>query len=180
MATFDDDLLEPVEESEMEPITIFSRHILPSGVLDVLRDSPSANDFEIDGGDTDWTTIRVAVQQDGEDEPWSLTFRHDPAYYSGRDWPGRLMGMRQYFEQFPDVPRKSAILKCIEGFRFALATIWEPDMDTESDARIPYLFNVALRLDAVLFTPSLLIDARGRTLISLDGDFDEDAELPKS
>ncbi len=160
----------------MEPITIYARRIDPRGVAELLRTLDPT--VEIVGPDDAWESATLTVHQPGEAADLQLLFHHDPDYYDGADWARQMLGMRGYFERFPDNPRKIRALRLIGSFRFALATSWEPDLIAQGDARLPYLAAVVRHLDGALFTPSSLRDAEGLVLYGADGDFDEDALFP--
>ena len=153
-----------------EPITLFSCTIDPDGVLELLRSLEP--DVEATCTDGAWESIRISCD-DG-----ALTFRHDPASYSGSDWEQQLIGMREHFVRFPDGPRKPAVLRLIGAFRFVLATEWSPELGPDGDERLSYLFAVAEHLDGVIFTPSALRDACGNILFDVNGRGEEGAVLP--
>ncbi len=160
----------------MEPINIFSRKIDPRGIVALLRSlDPSV---QVTGPEDDWKEATIKLRRTVWRKPLKLTFRHDSHYYDGDDWPRQILGMRNYFSRFPDTPRKPAVLRLIDTFRFALATNWQPDLNPDGDARLAILFAVARHLDGVLFSPSSLRDAEGRLLLSADGEDDPDAVLP--
>jgi hypothetical protein len=161
----------------MEPINVFSRRIDPKGVLALLRSmDPSA---QVVGPEDCWDKIVVSGPKRLLRRAATLTFNHDPDYYDGPGWPRQRMGMQGYFSRFPETERKPEILRLIGTFQFALATDWQPDLNTADDERLKYLYAVVRHLDGVLFSPSSLRDAAGRVLISADGDFDADAVMPK-
>ena len=86
--------------------------------------------------------------------------------------------MQNYVGNFPDVPRKHDILGLIGSFRFALA-FPESDFDIRgSDECVKWIHALCGHLDGVIFTPSQLLDANGRVLISCDGRSDATAVLP--
>lgn len=161
-----------------EPINIFSRKIDPRGVLEVLR--RTGLEVKVAGPDDDWTEAVVTVRKGGLlRKAVVMTFGHNSEYYDGDGWPRQVMGMQGYFSRFADVPRKPDIMRAIGLFRFALS-VPQDDLNIESDdERLKLLYAVCSHLDGVIFTPSSLRDAQGRILISSDGEFDPQAELPK-
>ncbi len=152
----------------MLPITIYSREINPELVARTLREADVV--LEIDGEDAHW---RIAVVRCGR-EPSTLTFKNDPDYYLDPEWPEQMEGMRQYFDSFPDSERKSRALAITTTFCFALAVELDPDCETDRDPRWKILRSVVEALDGVMFSPSVLMDARRRVLFSAGGEEDED------
>ena len=155
-----------------EPITLFARIADPAGVARRLRELFPA--VKIDGPDDNW---RNAVVTFGT---WwkkrTLTFTHDPNYYSEPNWCAQMSGMQGYFSRFPDTDRKPLALAIPTSFRFSLGTLFEPDPDPEGDPRLDVLYAIAEPLDGVLFTPSSLRDARGRVLFAAGGEDEEDPD----
>ncbi|MBA4192616.1 MAG: hypothetical protein C0467_32005 [Planctomycetaceae bacterium] len=160
-----------------EPINVFARIADPAGVVKLLRER--APSLTLDGPDDDWQNAVVAYGK-GKSKR-TITIKHDPAYYSEPNWSKQMSRMRGYFSGFPDTARKERVLLLTTTFRFSLATDFEPDFDPEEDPRLSLLFEITRMLDGVLFTPSSLRDANGRTLFSAGGEEDEDptAEWPK-
>jgi hypothetical protein len=154
-----------------EPITLFSREPDPSGVARLLRTLGAV----IEGPDDDWT--RATVVTGNSRSSRRLIFTHDRKYYSQPGWSVQLRGMHGYFSRFPDVPGKERVLALIPTFRFALATIHDPDFD-DGDERLEIISRVAKSLDAVVFMLSSLRDASGRILLSADGKGDPTAVWP--
>ncbi len=152
----------------MLPITIYSREINPELVARTLREADVV--LKMDGEDAHW---RNAVVRCGR-EPCTLTFRHNPDYYLDPEWPEQMEGMRRYFDGFPDTERKSRALAITTTFRFALSVTFDPDCESESDPRWKNLYAVVEALDGVMFSPSVLMDARRRVLFSGGGEEDED------
>jgi hypothetical protein len=154
----------------MEPITLFARIADPVKVARRLRELAPA--VEIDGSDAAWRNAVVTFGK-GKNKR-TLTFTHDPAYYSEPNWSTQMSGMRGYFSRFPDTDRKSRVMLLTTSLRFSLGTLFDPDFDPEGDPRLDILFAVAELLDGVLFTPSSLRDARGRILFGAGGEDEED------
>lgn len=161
-----------------EPINIFSRKIDPRGVLDVLRRSGFA--VQVEGPEDDWQQAVVTVRKGGLfRKSITMTFGHNSDYYDGDGWLRQVLGMQGYFSNFPDVPRKPDIMRAIGAFRFALS-LPQDDLNIESDdERLSFVYAVCKQIDGVVFTPSTLRDAQGRTLISSAGEFDPQAVLPQ-
>lgn len=156
----------------MEPITLFARIADPAEVARRLRALAPA--VEIDGPDDAW---RNAVVSFGKGRTRrTLTFTHDPAYYSEPNWSAQMSGMRGYFSRFPDTDRKPRVMMLTTALRFSLGTLFDPDFDPHGDPRLDVLSAVAELLDGVLFTPSSLRDARGRILFAVGGKHEEDPD----
>jgi hypothetical protein len=169
-----------VEEIAMalEPITLFSGEADAAGVARFLRDRSPA--IEFDGPGDEWR--RAVVQFGTPEKPLSIVLNHDPAYHREPNWSDQMSGMRGYFAMFPDTERKATVLRLTAAFRFSLGAEFEPNIEIDGDPRPALLFAVAELLDGVLFTPTSLLDARGRVLFSVDGadGEDRDATWPRS
>lgn len=157
---------------EFEPITVFSRIADPALVAKKLREFSIS--VKIDGTDHSWRHAVVTVGS------WwrkrTLTFTHDPDYYSEPGWSQQMDGMRGYFSRFPNSDRKPQVLMLISTFRFSLGTLFSPDFDPSGDPRLDVLYAITETLDGVLFTPSSLRDAHGRILLTAEGEEFEDPE----
>ena len=159
-----------------EPFNIFSRRIDVRGVIVILRKSVS--EIELSGPEDDWRKLTAWTPRRLFRKRSRLLIVHDPEYYDGPGWPAQIFGMQNYIGKFPEVPRKQDILSLIGSFRFALA-FPESDFDIRgSDERVKWIYALCGHLDGVIFTPSQLLDANGRVLISCDGRSDATAVLP--
>jgi hypothetical protein len=156
----------------MEPITLFARIADPARVARRLRELAPA--VEIDGPDDAWRNAVVAFGKGKKKR--TLTFTHDPAYYSEPNWSTQMSGMRGYFSRFPDTDRKPRVMMLTSRLRFSLGTLFDPDFDPDGDPRLDVLFAIAELLDGVLFTPSSLRDAGGRILFAAGGEDEEDPD----
>src|SRR5262245_3907241 len=123
-----------------EPIVIYSHKIDPAGVLQLLR--RLAPDLRVDGPEDDWSTITIMGPKRFLRRPWTLSFGHDRAYYSGDDWAAQMTGMQGFFSQFPENANTARIMLLIQSFRFGLTTFPPPvpefDLDSD-DPRRSYL-----------------------------------------
>jgi hypothetical protein len=155
-----------------EPITLFARLADPAKVARRLRELSPA--VEIIGPDDAWQNAVVTFGKGKKKR--TLTFTHDPAYYSEPNWSRQMSGMRGYFSRFPDTDRKSRVMMLTTTLRFSLGTLFDPEFDPKGDPRLDILFAVAELLDGVLFTPSSLRDARGRILFAAGGEDEEDPD----
>lgn len=152
-----------------EPVSIFARIVDPAGVARRLREvAPSV---EIDGPDGAWNNAVVRVKKWWKTR--SITFTHNPEYYSEPNWSKQMDGMSGYFSRFPDTEQKWKALSLPTTFKFSIGTLVDPDF-TEDDPRLAILFEVASVVDGVLFTPSALRDSHGRVLFGAGGEDDED------
>ena len=161
----------------LEPINLFSHRIDPRGVLGVLREF---GEVRVEGPEDDWETAELTLKKKWLRGAQVLQLGHDAEYYDGEGWPRQVMGMRGYFSQFPDSPRKPDVMQAIGAFRFSLSVPTD-DLDIESDDdRLAVVYAVCEHLDGVIFTPSALRDAQGRVLIGADGECDPNAVLPQA
>ena len=160
-----------------EPLTLFSHKIEPAGVLALLRSL--APDLTVVGPEDDWERVTVTVRGGLLRRAASVTFTHDRDYYAGPGWPTQMSGMQGYFSRFPETELTPQVMFLIGAFRFSLGVLAEPALDIDSDdERLRYVFAAAKHLDAAIFTPSALRDARGRVLLGGGGDADPRAVMP--
>lgn len=159
----------------MEPITLYSRNADPGLAARKLREL--APGVKLDGNDEHWRNAVITLGHDSR----TLTITHDPEYYQGSDWQQQMAGMRGYFSRYPDSERKPMLLMLTTSFQFALGTLFDPDCESNDDPRLKVLYDLAEALDGVLFSPSAMRDARGRTLCGAGGEeFDDpDAVWPR-
>jgi len=159
----------------MEPINLFALHKDLAALVGQLR--AWKLDVNLEGTDVDWRRASVEINFG---RPLSLTFLFDPAYCAEPNWSQQLRGMQNYFRAFPDTPRKAEVLAFIPRLQAAYATVWEPERmeDSDEDQRISLVCALAKALDCVLFLPSGLRDHFGRALLTSDGEYRSDAELP--
>lgn len=159
-----------------EPFNIFSRRIDVRGVIEAARGV--ASEVRIVGFEDDWREITLFGPTKALRRRQQLRISHDSCFYDGPDWAGYVIGMTTYISAFSHVPRQADILRAVESFRFVLAF---PDVDLNIDSddeRVAWVHAVCRRLDGIIFTPSMLLDANGRLLISSNGRFDPEAVLP--
>jgi hypothetical protein len=155
----------------MEPMTIFARIADAAGVARLLREREQSVVF--DGADHDWRSATVSF------ESAKLTFTHDPEYHAEPNWSIQMDGMRGYYAQFPESEAKKSAMMLTTTFKFSLGLLFEPHEYIESDARFDLIFAVTTLLDGVIFTPSALLDAKGRVLFRADGEEDYEAVWPR-
>jgi hypothetical protein len=155
-----------------EPINLFSARGDPEQVRNLMLTwFPAA---EVDGeSDSDWSAITATF-----DGGKRLTLLHDRDYYTGPGWAKQKAGMQGYFDRFPLGDRRDRLMSTIGTFQFSLATRFDPDYDPAGDERLAMLCALTETVDGVLFSPSALRDAKGRILVSADGEVDADAEWP--
>lgn len=162
-----------------EPVNLFSRTIDPTGVLALMEKLGKKVLVEKNG--TSWTKATIVGSRVG----WfgkapQLILGHSPEYYQGASWNAQRLGMAGYFSQFPGGENKSKALTAIQAFAFALAVRSDDfNLDDPGDVRRSWLEAICQHLEGVFFTPSSLRDAKGRILLSADGEFDSRAQFPK-
>lgn len=78
---------------------------------------------------------------------------------------------------FQETSRKTTVMVLTTTFKFALSTSFDPDVESEDDARLSVLYSIAQYLDGIIWMPSRMADAHGRTLFGAGG---TDAEDPKA
>ncbi len=157
---------------DTEFFNIFTRTTDPAGVARLLRRlHPSV---VIDGPDDDWRNATLTFGK-----LWRkrrLTFIHDPEYHAEPNWSMQMRGMRAHFQQFPDSTRKQIATMLPATFRYALSARLEPGLVPSGDARFGVITAVATYLDGVLFSPGVLLDARGYILFAVVGEAEEDPQ----
>jgi hypothetical protein len=159
-----------------EPFNVFSRRVDVGGVISILR--KFAGQLDVSGPDDDWRNLNAWTRKRLFRKRSRLLVVHDPEYYDGPGWPAQVLGMHNYVARFPESPRKQYVLRLVASFRFALA-FPESDFDIRGrDERVGWIHAICRHLDGVIFTPSQLLDANGRVLISCDGRSDSSAVLP--
>jgi hypothetical protein len=157
---------------DTEHLSIFTRTADPAGVARLLRRlHPSV---VIDGPDDDWRHATLTYGM-----LWMkrrLTFIHDPEYHAEPNWSTQMLGMRFHFQQFPESTRKQIAMMLPATFRYALSARLEPGLVPSGDARFGVITAVTTYLDGVLFSPGVLLDARGYVLFAVLGEHEEDPQ----
>jgi hypothetical protein len=159
----------------MEPLNLFSIQSDRRALIEQLR---AWNlDVNLAGTDDHWR--RASVRLDFG-RPLALTFLFDPDYCAEPNWSHQLRGMQNYLRAFPDTLRKADVIAFIPRLKASYGTLWEPDRmaDADEDQRISLVCALAKVLDCVLFFPSGLYDHSGRPLLTSDGEYSPEAELP--
>lgn len=159
-----------------EPFNVFSHRIDPRGVIAAVRSM--ADEVHVEGPEDDWTKIIVSGPKRLLRKRAQLVVSHDSRFYNCDDWHKYILGMSNYVAGFPDAPRKQEILRMIVGFRFILAF---PNADISipsGDERSRWVLAICQQLAGVVFSPSTLLDACGRVLISASGQYDPEAIVP--
>jgi hypothetical protein len=159
----------------MEPLSLFGRELDRAAVVrrvrelagDVVTDSPR---------DDAWCSLTATFG--GFWRRKQLRINYDPDFCSGPNWSRQMSGWRGYWSRFPDTPRKPMAMMLSSTFGFTLGTLLDPDASGPEDPRVQAIFAVAELLDCVIFTPSALLDARGRVLFGA-GAADPDAAWPR-
>lgn len=158
------------------PVVIYSAHIDPAGVLAAIE----ALDVEVEirGVRDDWTELLVLGRKRFLRPRLRLSVLHDSAFYRGDQWQNHVRGLEGYFGRFPQVPYHNALLHALRNCRFILS-LAQNDLYLGNDARWPWVLAMCEHLDGVLMTPAMLLDKRGRVLISAENGYDTNAELPE-
>lgn len=152
----------------MEPMTLFSRNRDPAVVAKRLLELEI--NVQIDGPKSAWRKAIVSF------DDATMTLTHDPSYYAEPNWAKQMAGMQNYFATFPKSDRQSKGIVLPTTFTFSLGVLMEPECERADDPRLDVLYGVAEDLDAVIFTPSALLDSRGRILFGVFGDESEDPD----
>ncbi|MGE3809167.1 MAG: hypothetical protein AB7K24_31265, partial [Gemmataceae bacterium] len=92
-----------------EPISLLSYRIDPAGVATLLR--KIAPHVDVVGPTHYWEKIIVSGKRRLFRKPPTLTFYHEPEIYEGKGWAKQRRDMQDYFDSFPDVPRKHKIIE---------------------------------------------------------------------
>lgn len=157
------------------PLTLFSRAQCPAEVAGWIKEfAPQAVFTE---NQQHWTEARVSFGIGSKSG--ILIISHNPEYYSGADWSSQMDGMRKLLSSFPEGEHRDRILSLTTTFRFALGLIFDPDYARGNDPRLDLVYAIAQKMDAIFFSPMAMLDASGRTLYSMDGEFDTSAKWPK-
>ena len=161
----------------MEPLSIFGRELNRAAVLHRLR--KLAGRVETDSGrDDDWTAVTATFGGGFLRKAKTLTLSYSPDYCSEPNWTRQMDGMRGYFSRVPQTGAQQRTMLLIRSFRFTLGTTLEPEAERPDDARVQAVFSIAEALNAVVFTPSALRDAKGLVLFAVDGSYDRNARWP--
>src|SRR5262245_37352253 len=149
----------------VEPLVLYSTREDLREVLHKLR--VWGLEVELTGPEDDWKKARVILEFDGQPGPLGLTFHRDPMGFSEPTWSERRLGMIRYVRtNFPESPRKDAVVEFLAHIRSGLGTTWDPDpiMTGDRDERNSLLSAVARAFDCVVFSPSTLRDWSGKVL----------------
>lgn len=142
-----------------EPITLFSQQGDPAAIAAWLKTLP--HEVTLDADDGRWRRATITIR--GSQPEQTLTLTHDPDWYAPAHFGKQLRGMQGYFLMFPDGPGKERALALIPQFRFALGFAESATLRPD-DPRMGLIQSLARLTDGVLFSPSGLRDASGRTL----------------
>lgn len=163
----------------MEPLSIFGRELNREAVVHRLR--RLASRVQTDSGrDDDWTAVTATFGGGFLRKETTLTLNYSPEYCSRPNWTQQMQGMRGYFSQVPQTGPLQRTMLLIGTFRFTLGTTLEPEAANSDDPRVQAVFSIAEALDAVVFTPSALRDAKGLVLFAVDGSYDRNARWPST
>jgi len=148
------------------PLAVLGRGVDRAAVARRLRELGASVALDPPADDA-WRTLGVTFGRLLGRKLLKLYF--DPAHCSGESWARQMDGMRGYFSRFPETPRKERVLMLTHTFGFELGTEFVPDAASAGDPRMRALFDITEMLDGVLFSPSAMLDARGRVLLCVAG-----------
>jgi hypothetical protein len=89
-----------------EPIVIYSHRVDPAGVVRLLREM--APECVVEGPLDAWRTVTIRGPARLLRARSTLSFGHDPSYYTGADWARQMSGMQGYFSRFPRTSTRNA------------------------------------------------------------------------
>lgn len=160
------------------PITLYSYRVDPESVLEIVQ--RIAPKVKVSRNGETWTEINAIFPRGAFRKPLILKLFHDPDYYLGEGWEQQHVGMLSYFSQIPmDEERAPIIMRLVASLKFCVGSIAKPGLDSVvNDPRLDLLSAIATNIDGCIFTPNGLLDRNGRSLISVDGSFSEDAVVP--
>lgn len=153
-----------------EPITLLSPRASPAGALELLRSL--ADSVRVVGPDDGWDKLVAAAMHFGLGPAPTLTLAR------AGDGARVARAAQACVGSFPDAERRPALMRALGACRLALATEWSPERGPHGDVRLALLYAVAAALDGLLFSPSAVLDAQGRTLLDVEGHADPAAALP--
>jgi hypothetical protein len=162
------------------PINLFSRIADPAGVLRiVIAEHPDAKIIESPDG---FQSIEISRKLGFFKGTKSLQINHSPDYYTGASWKVQQSGMAGYFDKFPmEDDRKAKVMTAVDDFAFSLAFLSDPPVSIgDDDFRFELILKIAKHLDACFFLPGYLLDSQCHILIDGDGEFEQEAEFPKT
>ena len=166
-----------------EPLVIYSWKPDPLGAISLLRHiSPILTITPPTGPDENWSSATVTLATGYLRKKVSMTFSHDPAYYTRPDWPQQLRGMQLFYAQYPLGKNLEKVMNTIACFRFAISVFPPPrpdfDITKSTDDRRAILLELTRHLDGIILSPTLLRDAYGQILAGPTGT-DPKARFPK-
>jgi hypothetical protein len=155
------------------PFTLFCDKNNPELGLELLK-SLKAN-IEYTGNS--WNAS-IKISGKFFSKPKNITFKFDEEWCSPPNWPNQIMGMKNYFSQFPvEAVRNSDVQNLISNFNYAIAIICEPEIEKQDDPRYEIMAKLAEKVQGYFFTPSALLDSQYRTISATDGEADPQAEF---
>lgn len=161
----------------MEPLSIYGHELNRAAVVHRLRQL--AGKVRTDTGrDDDWTAVTATFGGGFLRKAKTLTLNYSPEFCSEPGWSEQMMGMRGYFSRVPQTDMHRRTMWLIDTFRYVLGTILDPDAANTDDPRVQAIFSVAEVLNAAIFTPSALRDAKGLELFAVNGSYDRHARWP--
>jgi len=131
--------------------------------LDALREATSFT-LEVAGNRTRWTTVKVLFSRS------TMTFTTMVRIKPGDRFSKLVLGMHNFFNMIDtkNEDEKKIVLKAIENTEMFIGIIADPEFIDE-EGHFAYLFTVARKLNALIFTGEAMQDANGRSLLGSDG-----------
>jgi hypothetical protein len=134
-------------------------------------------EIEEDAENGGWKRATVSWKRSLWRSPLKLTISHRPDYYTSERWSAQLQGMQAYVQRFANAKERGDVLTYLAGLRFAIHFSAEPAVSRD-DPRLEFILALADELKGVVFSPTSLVDSKGRIILSEHGARDLDAEVP--
>jgi hypothetical protein len=155
---------------------LYSQHGSAEIALSALQ--KLAPNLEVEEEKGVWRRAHVSWSRSLWRSPLKLTINHSLDYYTGERWPTQLMAMQTYLQRFHGAKERADVFTYLAGLRFALSFNIQP-APVKNDPRRDVIMGLARELKAVVFSPTALLDAQGRAILSDDGPCDASAVVPE-
>jgi len=157
------------------PFTLFCHLGAPDQALSFLREHGAA----VEGDDEHWSaSFLIGGGLFRRRKTIRLTY--DREWCSPPNWPKQLAGMASFVSRFtmPDPVRRLVLQRLVPSFTYSIGIVTEPEIEQPDDRRLEIIHALAEHLDAVIVTPGSLLDPHFRAFADIDGELDENAEIP--